>query len=119
MRTESSNAAPVVPASPATAVDNHAPPTHIATTAAASTAAEREPNHVVDIRRIASDPAMGSAGGRLRQNWNIDIRSPTAGPLIGWYGWSGMATGSGRLSRLRGDNGGSRQLRSMNLRIDA
>ena len=51
------------------------------------------------------------------QNWNIDIRSPSAAPFPGWYA-SAPGTGTGWLSRLRAESGESFQLRSMNLLID-
>jgi hypothetical protein len=46
-------------------------------------------------------------------------RSPIAGWLPGAYGPGELVVGFGRLSRLRADSGESRQLRSMNFRIDA
>ena len=55
---------------------------------------------------------------RSHQKRNIDIRAPSAGPLVGMWGLAPDRTGLGRLSRLRPEIVGRPQLVSMNFRIE-
>ena len=63
-------------------------------------------------RAARARSALISADERWKSN--SDIRSPIAGPFVGTYGSDPLATGFGRLSRLRPDSGGRPQLASMN-----
>ena len=48
----------------------------------------------------------------------MSIRSPIAGRLVGTYGLAGVATGFGRLSRLRVVTGLKPQFASMNFSVE-
>jgi nucleoside-diphosphate-sugar epimerase len=52
------------------------------------------------------------------QKSNIDMRSPIAALFTGRYGSAAPMIALGKPSRLRGDSGAKRQLRSMNLSTD-
>ena len=66
------------------------------------------------MTEAASEVLASPAVAKLKRS----KRSPTAGPLVGTYGLAAEAFGFGRLSQLRLDSAGSRQLRSMNFAID-
>jgi hypothetical protein len=71
--------------------------------------------------RARANPQEGGPSQSDRQRRsksNNVIKSVMAGPFMGTYGFSGRASGFGRLSRLRSDSGDTRQLRSMNFRMD-
>src|SRR5215472_3590245 len=61
---------------------------------------------------------IGGGFARRVVKSNRFIRSPIAGALLGTYGLPDEGIGLGRLSRVRTDNGGSCQFRSINFDND-
>src|SRR5215467_11412669 len=75
-----------------------------------------------DSERIPTSRKMrekwGSGSEKIRQKVKKSNISPIAGEFSGTYGLALVATGLGKLSRLRVVTGARFQLRSMNFRIE-